>query len=61
MSALFVAGIILLLLVSFAISAYITFHKFSIESFFAKMVAFTALGTIISVVIFTVFLTLHYT
>lgn len=58
MSALFIIGLILVLLFGFSVSAYLTYYKFSIESFFAKAVVFLVLGAIVSVVTFTISLTL---
>ncbi len=61
MSALLIAGIILILLVSFTVSAYITFHKFAIRSFLTRVTVFLALAVILSVVTFTISLTVYYT
>jgi hypothetical protein len=58
MSALFIAGVLLILLFGFSVSAYITYYKLSIESFFAKLIVFPVLGAVISAVTFTISLTL---
>lgn len=59
MSGLVLSGIMLILLVSFCISAYVTFHNFSIRNFYVKLVVFIFLGVIISVVAFTASLTVY--
>ena len=61
MSAIITAGIGLILLVSFTMSAYITFGKFSIRSSFTRVAVFLALAVILSVVTFTISLTVYYT
>ncbi len=58
MSALFIVGVILILLFGFSVSAYLTYYKFAIESFIAKLVVFVVLGAIVSAVTFTISLTL---
>ncbi|MBU7007652.1 hypothetical protein [Phosphitispora fastidiosa] len=61
MSAFITMGIGLILLVSFTISAYITFQKFSIRSSLTRVAVFLALAVILSVVTFTISLTIYYT
>jgi len=56
-----IIGILLLLLVSFIVSAYITFHKFTIRRFSARVAVFLILAVIISVFTFTVSLLVYYT
>lgn len=58
MSALFIIGVLLILLFGFSVSAYVTYYKFSIESFLGKLVVFLFLGAIVSAVTFTISLTL---
>ncbi len=58
MSGLFIIGVLLILFFGFSVSAYITYYKFSIRSFLAKLVVFLVLGAILSAVTFTVSLTL---
>ncbi len=58
MSALFFVGVLLILLFGFSVSAYVTYYKFAIESFFGKLVVFLVLGAIVSAVTFTISLTL---
>ncbi len=58
MSALFIIGIIIIVFFGFSVSAYITYYKFEIKSFLAKLVVFLVLGSIVSAVTFTISLTL---
>ncbi|PKM80461.1 MAG: hypothetical protein CVU89_13950 [Firmicutes bacterium HGW-Firmicutes-14] len=58
MSALFIVGILLIVLFGFSVSAYVTYYKFTIESFIGKLIVFLVLGAIVSAVTFTISLTL---
>ncbi|WP_418791253.1 hypothetical protein [Phosphitispora sp. TUW77] len=58
MSALFVIGILLIVLFGFSVSAYLTYFKFSIQNFIGKLVIFVSLGVILSIVTFTISLSL---
>ena len=58
MSTLFIIGVLLILLFGFGVSAYVTYFKFAIENFIAKLIVFVILGAVVSVVTFTISLTL---
>jgi len=58
MSALFIIGIILILVFGFSVSAYVTYYRFAIESFMGKLVVFLLLGVVVSALTFTISLTL---
>ena len=58
MSALFIIGILLIILFGYSVSAYVTYYKFAFESFFGKLVVFLVLGAAVSAVTFTISLTL---
>jgi len=58
MSTLFILGVLLILLFGFSVSAYVTYFKFAIENFIAKLIVFVILGAVVSVVTFTISLTL---
>ncbi|MBU7007563.1 hypothetical protein [Phosphitispora fastidiosa] len=58
MSALFIIGVLLIVLFGFSVSAYLTYYKFSIQNFIGKLVVFVLLGVIFSTVTFTISLTL---
>lgn len=58
MSVLFIIGLILILVFGFSVSAYVTYYKFGIQNFVAKLVVFLALGVVIATLTFTISLTL---
>lgn len=58
MSALFIIGVILILLFGFSVSAYVTYYKFTIDTFIGKIIVFLVVGVLVSAVTFTISLTL---
>jgi len=58
MSALFIIGVILILIFGFSVSAYVTYYKFTINTFIGKLIVFLVVGVLVSAVTFTISLTL---
>lgn len=58
MSVLFIIGVLLILIFGFSISAYLTYYKFTINSFVGKLIVFLTVGVLVSAVTFTISLTL---
>jgi hypothetical protein len=58
MSALFIVGVVLILLFGFSVSGYVTYYKIAIQSFLGKLIVFLVLGAVVSLVTFTISLTL---
>lgn len=58
MKNLFIAALAMILLFSFAVSAYITFYKFPLQDPKAKVLTFLMLGAVATVVTFIVCITI---
>lgn len=54
MSALFIAGLILIFAFGFSTSAYITFYKMKVSNLVGKILITAFLGAVISLVTFTI-------
>lgn len=53
MSVLFGLGLLLIVVFSFSVSAYVTYYKFSIQNLLGKIVVFLFLGAVVSIATFT--------
>jgi|GEM_PF-6859619 len=61
MSGIWMAISMAVLLIGFGVSAYFSFTKFKIENYLTRVAVFLSLGVIISLLAFTVSLTIYTT
>lgn len=54
MSALFIAGLVLILVFGYSVGAYVTLYKFNIASLLGKIASFVIIGAAVSLLTFTI-------
>lgn len=54
MSALFILGLLFILIFGFSVSAYVTCYKCTFENLVAKVAVFLLIGAVVSMATFTV-------